>query len=416
MKFSKVSVIGLGYIGLPTAAVIASRGIEVIGVEVNQQAVDTINQGKIHIVEPDLDIVVKSVVSTGNLRSTTKVEPAQAFMIAVPTPFHEGDSGSHSPDLSYVESAARAIAPVLEKGNLVILESTSPVGATEKLAGWLKEERPDLTFPQDVGEHADINIAHCPERVLPGYVLQELVSNDRVIGGISPACSAKAVELYKTFVRGECIITNARTAEMAKLTENSFRDVNIAFANELSIICDHLHINVWELISLANRHPRVNILNPGPGVGGHCIAVDPWFIVDSCPEQAKLIKQARLVNDNKPYYVIEQIKSAADEFKKPVIACLGLAFKADIDDLRESPAVQIVENLAQDKSITLLAVEPNVSELPNSLSDKGVELVSLSQAMEKANVLVVLVDHKEFKSADKSSLARKVVIDTRGIV
>ncbi|QTH63112.1 UDP-N-acetyl-D-mannosamine dehydrogenase [Psychrosphaera ytuae] len=416
MEFNTVSVIGLGYIGLPTAAVIASRGIKVVGVEINQHAVDTINAGNIHIVEPDLDIVVKSVVSTGNLRATTQVEPADAFMIAVPTPFKHGSDDSHSPDLSYIESAAKAIAPVIEKGNLIILESTSPVGATEKLAGWLKEARPDLTFPQDVGDQADIKVAHCPERVLPGYVLQELVSNDRVIGGISSACSAKAVELYKTFVRGECIVTNARTAEMAKLTENSFRDVNIAFANELSTICDQLHINVWELIRLANRHPRVNILNPGPGVGGHCIAVDPWFIVDSCPEQAKLIKQARLVNDGKPYYVIDQIKQAADEFKKPVIACLGLAFKADIDDLRESPAVQIVEQLANDHVGELLAVEPNIKELPSSLSQKNIELVSLKQALEKANVIVVLVDHKEFKSADKSEFARKVVIDTRGIL
>lgn len=416
MAFKRVSVIGLGYIGLPTAAVIASRGIDVIGVEINQKAVDTINRGDIHIVEPDLDIVVQSVVSTGKLKATVQVETAEAFMIAVPTPFKMGNAGQNSPDLSYIESAAKAIAPVLEKGNLVILESTSPVGATEKLAQWLKEARPDLTFPQDVGDSADINVAHCPERVLPGYVLQELVSNDRVIGGISPACSEKAKALYSTFVRGECIVTNARTAEMAKLTENSFRDVNIAFANELSVICDKLQINVWELIKLANRHPRVNILNPGPGVGGHCIAVDPWFIVDSCPEEAKIIKQARLVNDAKPHYVVNQVLAAADEFKKPVIACLGLAFKADIDDLRESPALQIVKALSANANASLLAVEPNIKELPPALSEQGVELVSLGQAIEKANVIVVLVDHKEFKAADRASLARKVVIDTRGIL
>lgn len=416
MDFKTVSVIGLGYIGLPTAAVIASRGIKVVGVEINQHAVDTINAGKIHIVEPDLDIVVKSVVSTGFLRATTTVEKADAFMIAVPTPFKHGDDDSHSPDLSYIESAAKAIAPVIEAGNLVILESTSPVGATEKLAGWLKEARPDLTFPQDAGDQADIKVAHCPERVLPGYVLQELVSNDRVIGGISPACSAAAAGLYKTFVRGECIITNARTAEMAKLTENSFRDVNIAFANELSTICDQLRINVWELIKLANRHPRVNILSPGPGVGGHCIAVDPWFIVDSCPEHAKLIKQARLTNDAKPHYVVNQIKEAADQFKRPVIACLGLAFKADIDDLRESPAVQIVEDLAQAKVGEIIAVEPNISELPGSLSDANVTLASVAAALEVANVVVILVDHKEFKAADRSLFAKKVVIDTRGLL
>jgi UDP-N-acetyl-D-mannosaminuronic acid dehydrogenase len=415
MEFKTVSVIGLGYIGLPTAAVIASRGINVIGVEINQAAVDTINKGEIHIVEPDLDIVVKSVVSTGYLRATTQVEKADVFMIAVPTPFKHTENDEHKPDLSYIESAAKAIAPVLEKGNLVILESTSPVGTTEKLAGWLKQARPDLSFPQDVGENADINVAHCPERVLPGYVLQELVSNDRVIGGISSVCSDKAANLYKTFVRGECIITNARTAEMAKLTENSFRDVNIAFANELSTICDKLNINVWELTKLANRHPRVNILNSGPGVGGHCIAVDPWFIVDSCPEQALLIKQARLTNDAKPHYVIKQIREAADQFKRPVIACLGLAFKADIDDLRESPALQIVTALSEDNIGDIIAVEPNIKSLPKHLEGK-IELASLQEALAKANVIVVLVDHKEFKSADKTAFAKKVVIDTRGIL
>jgi UDP-N-acetyl-D-mannosaminuronic acid dehydrogenase len=415
MEFNTVSVIGLGYIGLPTAAVIASRGINVIGVEINQAAVDTINKGEIHIVEPDLDIVVKSVVSTGYLRATTQVEKADVFMIAVPTPFKHTDNDEHKPDLSYIESAAKAIAPVLEKGNLVILESTSPVGTTEKLAGWLKQARPDLSFPQDVGDNADINVAHCPERVLPGYVLQELVSNDRVIGGISSVCSNKAADLYKTFVRGECIITNARTAEMAKLTENSFRDVNIAFANELSTICDKLNINVWELTKLANRHPRVNILNSGPGVGGHCIAVDPWFIVDSCPEQALLIKQARLTNDAKPHYVIKQIREAADQFKRPVIACLGLAFKADIDDLRESPALQIVTALSEDNIGDIIAVEPNIKSLPKHLEGKT-ELASLQEALAKANVIVVLVDHKEFKSADKTAFAKKVVIDTRGIL
>ncbi|MGR5207601.1 UDP-N-acetyl-D-mannosamine dehydrogenase [Vibrio sp. PNB22_4_1] len=412
MSFKKVSVIGLGYIGLPTAAVVASRGIEVVGVDVNQQAVDTINQGNIHIVEPDLDIVVRGVVSTGNLRATTIPEPAEAFMIAVPTPFKEGNA----PDLTYIKAAANAIAPVLEKGNLIILESTSPVGATEKLSAWLKQARPDLSFPQDAGDSADIKVAHCPERVLPGYVLQELVANDRVIGGLSKACSEKAVELYSTFVRGECIITNARTAEMAKLTENSFRDVNIAFANELSVISDKLKINVWELIKLANRHPRVNILNPGPGVGGHCIAVDPWFIVDSCPEEAKIIRQARLTNDAKPHYVIDQIEKAADEFKRPVIACLGLAFKADIDDLRESPALQIVEELAAKNIGQVFAVEPNVHSLPEKLIHAGVEQMTLDAALERANIIVVLVDHKQFKAADKTQFATKVVIDTRGVI
>ncbi|UUM33091.1 UDP-N-acetyl-D-mannosamine dehydrogenase [Vibrio japonicus] len=416
MSFNTVSVVGLGYIGLPTAAVVASRGIKVIGVDVNQHAVDTINAGNIHIVEPDLDIVVRGVVATGNLRATTSVEKADAFMVAVPTPFLHSESGEHKADLSYIEAAAKAIAPKLEKGNLVVLESTSPVGATEKMANWLKSARPDLTFPQDVGDAADIKIAHCPERVLPGYVLQELVSNDRVVGGLSAACSARAIELYQTFVRGECIVTNARTAEMAKLTENSFRDVNIAFANELSIICEKLKINVWELVKLANRHPRVNILNPGPGVGGHCIAVDPWFIVDSAPDEAKLIRQARLINDAKPYHVIEQVEKAANEFKRPVIACLGLAFKADIDDLRESPALQIVEELAEREIGELIAVEPNVNGLPENLAKKNVGFETLDAALERANVIVVLVDHRQFKLADKSEFARKVVIDTRGLV
>lgn len=415
MSFKKVSVIGLGYIGLPTAAVIASRGVEVVGVDVNQHAVDTINNGDIHIVEPDLDIIVRGVVSTGNLRATTKPEAADAFMVAVPTPFKHSDDGSHEPNLDYIKAASEAIAPVLEKGNLVILESTSPVGATEKMADWLAAARPDLTFPQQKGETADIQIAHCPERVLPGYVLQELVSNDRVIGGMSNTCSERAVELYKTFVRGDCIITNARTAEMAKLTENSFRDVNIAFANELSLICDKLKINVWELIKLANRHPRVNILSPGPGVGGHCIAVDPWFIVNSCPEEARLIRTAREVNDDKPFRVIDKVVSAADEFKNPVIACLGLAFKADIDDLRESPALQIVEALSERGAGTILAVEPNIDELPVTLCQEQVELVSLNHALERASVVVILVDHTEFKVIDRSVLFSKVIIDTRGI-
>lgn len=413
MEFKRISVIGLGYIGLPTAAVIASRGIEVIGVDVNQKAVDTINAGNIHIVEPDLDMVVRSTVMTGKLRATTQPEPAQAFVVAVPTPF-KGDD--HEPDLKYIEVASKAIAPVLEKGNLVILESTSPVGATEKMAAWLAEARPDLSFPQQKGDEADVNVAHCPERVLPGYVLQELVSNDRVVGGMTPACSAKAIALYQTFVRGECIVTNARTAELAKLTENSFRDVNIAFANELSLICDKLKINVWELIKLANRHPRVNILNPGPGVGGHCIAVDPWFIVNSCPEEARIIRTAREVNDHKPHYVLDQVIKAADQFKHPIIACLGLAFKADIDDLRESPALDIVKDLSGRNVGTVLAVEPNIQELPESLQGGNIELASLNTALEKANVVVVLVDHKQFKAVDKSELARKVVIDTRGIV
>ena len=409
--FSNVSVIGLGYIGLPTAAVIASRGISVVGVDVSQEAVDIINQGKIHIVEPDLDMVVQAAVTTGKLKATLTPEPADAFMIAVPTPFKE----EHKPDLSYIESAAKAIAPVLEKGNLIVLESTSPVGATEQLAAWLKNLRPDLVSPLDDSEHQDLFIAHCPERVLPGRVLEELVSNDRVIGGLSEKCAAKALALYQTFVRGNCIVTNARTAEMAKLTENSFRDVNIAFANELSIICDQLKINVWELIALANRHPRVNILSPGPGVGGHCIAVDPWFIVDAAPEAARIIRTAREVNDGKPHYVVDQVVQKADQLKQPVVACLGLSFKADIDDLRESPAVEIALDLIDKNIGEILLVEPNIHQLPPKFADKNAQLVGLQEALDKANVVVVLVDHKAFKNIPKSTLNQKIVIDTRGV-
>jgi UDP-N-acetyl-D-mannosaminuronic acid dehydrogenase len=411
MAFKKVSVIGLGYIGLPTAAVIASRGIEVIGIDVSEKAVDIINQGKVHIVEPDLDMVVQAAVTMGKLRASLTPEPADAFMIAVPTPFKDG----HKPDLSFIQKAAKAIAPVLEKGNLVILESTSPVGTTEKLSKWLQELRPDLYFPGQTSQEPNVYVAHCPERVLPGRVLEELVSNDRIIGGMSFKCAEKAIELYKVFVRGDCISTNARTAEMAKLTENSFRDVNIAFANELSIICDELKINVWELIALSNRHPRVNILSPGPGVGGHCIAVDPWFIVDSAPESARIIRTAREINDSKPQYVVNKVKAAADEFKRPVIACLGLAFKPDIDDLRESPALDITHNLASMNIGEILAVEPNIQQLPEKLAEKDVELVSLTAALERANVLLVLVDHKAFKALSINDVNTKVVVDTRGL-
>lgn len=412
ISYETISVIGLGYIGLPTAAVLASRGINVIGVDVSQNAVDTINKGEIHIVEPDLDVAVRSTVSVGKLRATTTPEPAQAFMIAVPTPF----KADHEPDLSYIEAVTKTIAPVIEKGNIVILESTSPVGTTEKISEWLAEKRPDLAFPHKSGSNADVNIAHCPERVLPGYVLQELVSNDRVIGGITQTCAEKAKELYSIFVEGQCFITDSRTAEMAKLTENSFRDVNIAFANELSLICDDLDINVWELIKLSNRHPRVNILNPGPGVGGHCIAVDPWFIVSSAPEKSKLIKTARLINDHKPHHVVGKIKETADQFKNPVIACLGLAFKADIDDLRESPALDITKELISLNVGKVLIVEPNINKLPKELEELGCKLVNLDKAIKEANLVTILVDHKQFKSIDRMQLHTKAVVDTRGVI
>ncbi|MCQ4299675.1 UDP-N-acetyl-D-mannosamine dehydrogenase [Pseudomonas songnenensis] len=420
MNFETISVVGLGYIGLPTAAVFAARKKRVIGVDVNEHAVATINRGEIHIVEPDLDMVVHAAVTEGYLRATTTPEPADAFLIAVPTPF----KADHEPDLSYIEAASEAIAPVLAKGNLVILESTSPVGATEAMAQWLAVARPDLSFPQTHGESSDIRIAHCPERVLPGHVLRELVENDRIIGGMTRKCSGAAAALYKTFVEGECIVTNARTAEMCKLTENSFRDVNIAFANELSIICDKLDINVWELIGLANRHPRVSILQPGPGVGGHCIAVDPWFIVSQTPEQARLIRTAREVNDGKPHWVIDKVKVAVAEYLQAnptktaaevSIACFGLAFKPDIDDLRESPAMGITLALAEQFAARLLAVEPNIDSLPGKLKAAGVQLVSQEEALASADVAVLLVDHSPFRAAKPTFAAGQYLIDTKGI-
>ncbi|EGR9013195.1 TPA: UDP-N-acetyl-D-mannosamine dehydrogenase [Vibrio parahaemolyticus] len=420
MSFETISVIGLGYIGLPTAAMFASRKKKVIGVDVNQHAVDTINQGKIHIVEPDLDMIVSAAVSEGYLKATTTPEPADAFLIAVPTPFLPCNEGEvPAPDLSYIEAASKAIAPVLKKGDLVILESTSPVGATEQMAAWLAEARSDLTFPQTHGEQADVNVAHCPERVLPGHVVRELVENDRVIGGMSARCSERSVALYRTFVQGECVVTNSRTAEMAKLTENSSRDVQIAFANELSIICDKLDINVWELIALANRHPRVNILQPGPGVGGHCIAVDPWFIVSKTPEEAQIIHTARKVNDSKPDWVINKVKLAIAEFlqanpdktaREVTVACYGLAFKPDIDDLRESPAMAITQKIAEMHVGRVIAVEPNIELIPEKL--KHVELMNFEVASKEADIQVLLVDHKEFKSAKP---AITYCVDTKGI-
>ncbi|QIG54263.1 UDP-N-acetyl-D-mannosamine dehydrogenase [Altererythrobacter sp. BO-6] len=412
MQFEKISVIGLGYIGLPTAAMFASRKIQVVGVDVNEVAVETINRGQIHIVEPDLDMVVHAAVNEGYLRATTTPEPADAFLIAVPTPF-KGEN--HEPDLSYIEAASKAIAPFLEKGNLVVLESTSPVGATEAMADWLAAARPDLSFPQNAGEDSDVRIAHCPERVLPGKIMQELVSNDRVIGGVTPRCSQIAAALYGTFVTGECVVASSpRVAEMAKLTENSFRDVNIAFANELSMICDKLDIDVWELLSLANRHPRVNILRPGPGVGGHCIAVDPWFIVSSAPDQTKLIRIAREVNDKKPQYVIDKIVEAARKIPRPQIVCLGLSYKADVDDLRESPAVGIVKQLVDLEIGEIIVVEPFIEEIPIDLAKQGIILGNLESAIAEANIIVLLVDHAPFLRIDRSALEGKTLIDTRG--
>ncbi|MDR3433447.1 MAG: UDP-N-acetyl-D-mannosamine dehydrogenase [Rouxiella aceris] len=417
-SFQTISVIGLGYIGLPTAAALASRQKHVIGVDINQHTVDVINRGEVHIIEPELDSLVKNAVDQGYLRAVTRPEPADAFLIAVPTPFKDG----HQPDMAFVEQAVLSLAPVLKKGDLIILESTSPVGATEKMAEWLAQQRPDLRFPQHETQNPDVNIAYCPERVLPGKVMVELIKNDRVIGGMTRQCSLRASELYNVFLLGECVITTCRTAEMCKLTENSFRDVNIAFANELSMICDAQGINVWELIRLANRHPRVNILQPGPGVGGHCIAVDPWFIVSQHPDLARLIYTAREVNDHKPFWVVDKVKAAladcltvtgkrAADIK---IACFGLAFKPDIDDLRESPAVEVTQLIADWHAGETWAIEPNVTHLPAMLADKVI-LQPLEDALAHADLLVMLVDHTQFKLIPAQQIVQNWVVDTKGV-
>ncbi len=411
-KIKKIIVIGLGYIGLPTASLLATKGYQVVGIDIDEDAVNTINNGGVHIVEPELDILVKSAVNSGNLKASLVPEEGDVFIIAVPTPFKE----DCVPDLSYVETATSTIAPYVGEGDLVILESTSPVGTTERVRDILAEEKPELFQNIRGRSQGKIMVAHCPERVLPGQILKELVSNDRIIGGVDRDSGEKTAEFYKSFVSGQIFLTDARTAELAKLTENSFRDINIAFANELSLICDKLNINVWELISLANRHPRVNILQPGPGVGGHCIAVDPWFIVNSAPEHATLIRTARNVNDSKPAYVIQKVKAKADRFKSPKIACFGLAFKADIDDLRESPALRIVRALLSEGIGTLFIVEPNIPELPTDLQESPeVVFVDAHSALEQADIIVGLVDHKEFKLMDLDLLKEKIVIDLRGM-
>ena len=402
-ELQKIIVMGLGYIGLPTASMLATKGHQVLGVDVNAQAVDIINSGRIHIVEPDLDILVKSAVNSGNLKASLTPEEGDTFILAVPTPFKEVDGNPKAPDLAYIETATRAIAPYLREDNLVILESTSPVGTTERVQEIIVAMRPELA--------GKIHTAHCPERVLPGQILRELVDNDRIIGGTTKAAVAKAKALYKTFCNGAILETDSRTAEMSKLVENSFRDVNIAFANELSVICDHLGINVWEAIALANRHPRVNILQPGPGVGGHCIAVDPWFIVASAPAQSRLIRTAREVNDAKPDWVIAKVKAKAARFHEPVIGCLGLSFKANIDDLRESPSMDIVHHLHQSGIGKIMACDPNVrkEKAPFALYD-------LKTVIKEADILLLLVDHDEFKDLDPQVIKDKVVIDTKGVL
>ena len=397
-RHPSVCVVGLGYIGLPTASLLGSRGYSVHGVDVSQRVVETINRGEIHIVEPDLDEIVRGAVAAGRLVAGLEPVEADVFILAVPTPATD----DKVPDLSAVERATRAILPFLRPGNLVILESTSPVGTTEGLVAKLLAETGYVPG-------ADFHVAYCPERVLPGRILAELIENDRIVGGITDASTEAAVAFYEGFVRGEVIATDSRTAEMVKLAENSFRDVNIAFANELSMICAELGVSVWELIRLANRHPRLDILSPGPGVGGHCIAVDPWFLMHGAPEQSPLIRTARGVNDAKPDWVIARVTSRARKMREPVIACLGLAFKADVDDLRESPAVEIVRALQAAEVGEVIVCEPNIE------SHAEFTLVSQAEALRRADLVVVLVDHKPFKRIPLEALHEKVLIDTRGV-
>ena len=408
-EFEKVAVIGLGYIGLPTAALIASRGFKVVGVDTNPDIVKTVASGSIHIIEPDLDGLVQKVVSNGSLTTTNEPVPADVFMIAVPTPIDE----DNHPDLSCVMAAVDRITDLLVPGNLLILESTSPVGTTEKIAKKIMEKRPDLTVGSSNG--SSISVAYCPERVLPGRILSELVNNDRCIGGITAMCARRAQRFYKMFVRGACVATTARTAELVKLTENAYRDTNIAFANELSLICDRHDINVWEVIDLANRHPRVNVLRPGPGVGGHCIAVDPWFIIDSAPDLARVMRTSREVNNRKTATIVERAVALIDDHPYANVACCGLAFKANVDDLRESPALEIALHLAEKYGSRVKIVEPNIRRLPPELAKHGAEMMSVDEALRSCEIALLLVDHDEFKMTPIAERRHLDVIDTRGI-
>src|SRR5215831_17431040 len=411
-EFQKVAVIGLGYIGLPTAAVIASRGMQVVGVDTNECVVKTVASGSVHIAEPDLDGLVQKVVSNGSLVVTTKPEQADVFVIAVPTPI---DSAKR-PDLTSVTAAVESIVQLLVPGNLVILESTSPIGTTESVAKRITDTRSDLSIGTNGKErNASISVAYCPERVLPSRILTELVNNDRCIGGVTTSCARQAQRFYKMFVRGACIATTARTAELVKLTENAFRDTNIAFANELSLICDRFGINVWEVIDLANRHPRVNVLRPGPGVGGHCIAIDPWFIIDSAPDLARLIKISREVNDGKIASTIKSAIALIEEHPYANVACCGLAFKANVDDLRESPALEVANQLASRFGARIKIVEPYIHELPPQFAGSGAEFMDVDEAVRACEIAILLVDHDEFKMVPLAERRHLDVIDTRGI-
>jgi UDP-N-acetyl-D-mannosaminuronic acid dehydrogenase len=410
-KIKTVCVIGLGYIGLPTAVMIASSGMKALGVDIRQDIVDTLNKGGAHFSEPGLDELLDKVVANGTLRGFVEPQPADCFIIAVPTPFNN----DHSPDLSYVDSAARAIAKVLRPGNLVILESTSPVGTTERIANILQEENPAITAPLAGNGSPNIHLAYCPERILPGQMMQELVNNDRIVGGMTAACTDLAKQVYGSFCKGELHGTQTRTAEMVKLVENSYRDLNIAFANEISMLCEKIDVDVWDAIKLANCHPRVNILSPGCGVGGHCIAVDPWFLIQPYPEYTKLMRVARDTNDFKSQYVFEKIKNAAGRFKKPVIACLGLTYKPDVGDLRESPALHIANQLAEAGLGTILAVDPTLEGEVSGLHE-GIQLAQLEFALQKADIVAILVSHSAFKQLTGPALADRIVIDSVGLL
>lgn len=409
---SRVAIIGMGYIGLPTAVVIATRGVDVIGVDINPATVAALSRGEVPFVEPDLAVAVSGAVAMGRLTATTETPEADAFIIAVPTPFNE----DRTADLSYVKAAAEQIAPKLKSGNIVVLESTSPPGTTQKVGDWIGALRPDLRMPRDGETGADIYVAHCPERVLPGRIMIEMITNDRVVGGLTPRCAEKAASIYRLFAQGEILLTDAASAEMAKLVENAYRDVNIAFANEISLISESLHIDVWEVIRLANRHPRVSILSPGPGVGGHCIPVDPWFIVSAAPQLSRLIRTAREVNDHRPHHVAGQVVEKAKRFRSPTVACLGLTFKANVDDVRESPAIEVVGLIAQAlPDVDILVADPYVSVMPGPLSKyDNLHLEGAYQAVERADIVVLLVEHEPFKAMRHTRLAGKVIYDTRG--
>jgi UDP-N-acetyl-D-mannosaminuronic acid dehydrogenase len=409
-------VVGLGYIGLPTAVVIARSGVRVIGVDVNATLVASINAGQCPIVEPGLPEALAALVDNGSIVATATPQSGDVYIIAVPTPF----AGGYKPDLTYVNAAVQAIAPVLRRGQLVILESTVPVGTTELVARWIETLRPDLTCSRPGSDGGDILVAHCPERVLPGQILRELTENDRVIGGLCERAGEACRAFYSAFVTGNCVVSDARTAELCKLTENSFRDVNIAFANELAEICAQLQIDVWELISLANLHPRVNILKPGPGVGGHCIAVDPWFIVSEVGEKARLIREARWINSERPRQIVRKVLESVAAGGIRSIGCFGLSYKADVDDFRESPAVEIVSLLAKElqligSNVELRVVEPHITGLPEEFSHSGLVTLVDADAGLSSDMILMLVDHREFRAIPRSAIANKMVIDTRGL-